>query len=67
MHSEYLTRLSLHDPLSVAASAVAFIQAAAAIGKGVQALRSLGNLPAEIHGLSNDLTALQTLGEPITI
>ncbi|KAH6885408.1 ankyrin repeat-containing domain protein [Thelonectria olida] len=53
------------DPVSAAASAIAFVQAAAAIGKGINALRSLGKAPAEVCALLNELTTLQSLSSRV--
>ncbi|KAK4206168.1 hypothetical protein QBC37DRAFT_143333 [Rhypophila decipiens] len=49
------------DPLSAAASAIALLQAAAAIGKGIKTIRSFGRAPAELCSLLNELTTLQAL------
>ena len=49
------------DPLSVTASAIALLQAAAALGKGIQAIRSFRRAPAELCALLNELTTLQAL------
>lgn len=49
------------DPLSATASAIALLQAATAIGKGIQTIRSLGRAPAELCALLNELTTLQAL------
>jgi len=49
------------DPISAAAGAIAFVQAATAIAKGVALLRSLENAPTEFHGLLSELQALQTV------
>lgn len=43
------------------ASAIALLQAAATIGKGIQAIRSFGRAPAELCALLNELTTLQAL------
>lgn len=49
------------DPLSATASAIALIQAAAAIGKGIKAIQSFGRAPTELCSLLNELTTLQSL------
>jgi hypothetical protein len=49
------------DPVSIAAGAIAFLQAAAVIGKGIQALRALGRAPEEVCSLINELVTLQAL------
>jgi hypothetical protein len=47
------------DPVSIAASAVAFAQALGVVGSSIRALRSLGQAPAEFADLLRDLVQLQ--------
>lgn len=49
------------DPLSVAASAIAFAQAVGAIGAGINTLKSLQNMSAEFCDMLNELSSLQAL------
>lgn len=49
------------DPLSVAASAIAFLQAAKAIGQGVKFIKSLKAAPAEFCDVLNELSTLHAL------
>src|SRR5689334_1765058 len=53
------------DPVSLAAGAIAFLQAAAVISKGVQALRALGRAPEEVRSLINELVTLQALASKL--
>lgn len=48
------------DPLSATASVIALLQAAAAIGKGIETLRSLGKAPAEFCALLNEVDFLES-------
>ena len=49
------------DPLSTTASIIALVQAAAAIGKGVRALKALNNAPEDFNALLKELTRLQAI------
>jgi len=49
------------DPLSTTASIIALVQAAAAIGKGVRALKTLKNAPEDFNALLKELTRLQAI------
>lgn len=49
------------DPLSVAASIIAVTQAAVSVGKGLNYLRSLRDVPIEFLDLTNELTTLQAV------
>ncbi|TPX11905.1 uncharacterized protein E0L32_007403 [Thyridium curvatum] len=49
------------DPLSVSASIIAIVQATVGVGKAVQYLRSIRNIPAEFLDLTNELTGLQAI------
>ncbi|KAI0381181.1 ankyrin [Hypomontagnella monticulosa] len=53
------------DPLSVTASVIALIQAAVGIAKGVEFIRSLGEIPAEFCDLLNELSTLQAVAAQI--
>lgn len=49
------------DPLSAAANIITLVQAAVTIGKGVQFLRSLAEIPAEFQELLRELAILQSV------
>lgn len=49
------------EPISVAASVIAFLQAASIIGNGIKTMRPLGKAPAELCALLNELATLQAL------
>ena len=53
------------DPLSVAASVIAVVQAVGSIGKIVKTIRSLGNAPAEFLVLLNELSVIQAVLEQV--
>jgi hypothetical protein len=53
------------DPLSATASVIALVQATVAIAKGVQFIRSLGDIPLEFAQLCNELTTLQAVAEQV--
>ncbi|KAK4446675.1 ankyrin repeat-containing domain protein [Podospora aff. communis PSN243] len=55
------------DPISATAGAIAFVQAATAIAKGLSVLRSLENAPAEFQALLSELQALQTVASQAKI
>lgn len=49
------------DPLSITASIITLVQATVRIAKGVQFIRSLGQIPAEFCDLLNELSTLQAV------
>ncbi|KAI0148195.1 ankyrin [Hypoxylon sp. NC0597] len=53
------------DPLSAAASIITLVQATVGIAKGVQFLRSLGQIPLEFVVLVNELSTLQAAAEQV--
>ncbi|OTA97514.1 hypothetical protein M434DRAFT_26826 [Hypoxylon sp. CO27-5] len=53
------------DPLSATASIVSLVQAVVGISKGIQFLRSLGQISLEFVVLANELTTLQAVAEQV--
>ncbi|OTA63094.1 ankyrin [Hypoxylon sp. EC38] len=55
------------DPLSATASIVTLVQAVVGISKGIQFLRSLGQISLEFVVLANELTTLQAVAEQVKV
>ena len=55
------------DPLSISASIITLIQAAGVVARGVRALRSIKNAPAEFYALCNEVATLQAAIEQVRL